>query len=158
MTGQDIALDFQISGNYGALISKMFFYSPLAIFLFLGFLVIFSVARQLELHPMHYLFILTGFFIYYLLGSYMVSYMNIIGAILLSLAISTGIVLYYTMLIKKGKEITRGTAFGLIIFQWIFSVAFFFPEHTGFTITIASVIAFIALMRVTVSIDWQNKW
>ncbi len=158
VTGQNIALSLNISGNYGALISKMFFYSPLAIFLFLGYLVIFTVARQITLHPMHYLFILTGFFIYYLLGSYMMSYMGIIGAIVLSLVISTAIVLYYTVLINKGREVIWGTAFGLIIFQWIFSVAFFFPEHTGFTITIATVIAFIALMRATASIDWENKW
>jgi len=44
------------------------------------------------------------------------------------------------------------------LFQWVFSTAFFVPEHTGFLITIASIIAFLFLIRSTASVDWENKW
>ena len=107
---------------------------------------------------MHYLFMITGYFIFYLLGSYMVSYIPIIAAILLSLAVSTGIIAYYSYLINKGKELVRITLFSSILFQWVFSVAFFIPEHTGFIITIAGIVAFVFLMKRTAATEWENKW
>ena len=158
VTGQNISLKFKISGNYGEIISKLFYYSPVALFLFVALLLVFSVSKGINLHPMHYLFVITGFFIFYLLGSYIVSYMHIIIGILISLAVSTGIILYYTYLINKGKELVKVSAFGVILFQWVFSTAFFVPEHTGFLITIASIIAFLFLIRSTASVDWENKW
>jgi len=158
VTGQNIALKFKIPGNYGEIISKLFYYSPVALFLFVGLLLVFSVSKGTNLHPMHYLFIITGFFIFYLLGSYIVSYMSIIIAVLISLAVSTGIILYYTFLIKKGNELIKVSAGGVLLFQWVFSTAFFVPEHTGFLITIASIVAFLFLIRSTASVDWENKW
>lgn len=158
VTGQSIALTFGIPGNYGAVISKMFMYAPLPIILFTGFLLIVSAARQIRLHPFHYLFIITSFFVYYLIGSYLVSYLPILAAIPVSLIVSGAILLYYVKLIGKGKDIIAASGIGVLIFQWFFSGAFFFPEHTGFLITIASVIAFIVLIKVTAKIDWENKW
>ncbi|PKL17145.1 MAG: hypothetical protein CVV49_12480 [Spirochaetae bacterium HGW-Spirochaetae-5] len=158
VTGQNISLKFKISGNYGEIVSRLFYYSPIALFLFVGFLLVFCTSKEINLHPMHYLFLITGFFIFYLLGSYLVSYMNIMLAIFISLAVSTGIILYYCSLIGKGKDVIRISFFGAFLFQWIFSVAFFVPEHTGFLITIASIAAFVFLMRTTASIDWENKW
>lgn len=158
VTGQNIALKFKISGNYGEIVSKLFYYSPIALFLFVGLLLVFCTARGISLHPMHYLFIITGFFIFYLLGSYMVSYMNIIAAVIISLAVSTGIILYYCRLTGKGKDLVMIAFYGTVLFQWIFSTAFFVPEHTGFLITIAVIAAFIFLVRTTAAIDWENKW
>jgi len=158
VTGQNISLKFKISGNYGEIVAKLFYYSPIALFLFVGFLLVFCISKNVNLHPMHYLFIITGFFIFYLLGSYLVSYMNIILAVFASLAVSTGIIAYYTILIGKGKDLIRIALYGALLFQWIFSIAFFIPEHTGFLITIASIIAFVFLMRTTASVDWENKW
>lgn len=158
VTGQNISLKFKIAGNYGEIVSKLFYYSPIALFLFVGFLLVFCTSKGINLHPMHYLFIITGFFIFYLLGSYLVSYMDIMLAVFASLAVSTGIILYYCSLIGKGKDIIRISLYGAFLFQWIFSVAFFVPEHTGFLITIASIVAFVFLMRTTASVDWENKW
>ncbi len=158
VTGQNISLKFKIAGNYGEVVSRLFYYAPIALFLFVGFFLVFCTSKGISLHPMHYLFIITGFFIFYLLGSYMVSYMSIIIAVLISLAVSTGIILYYCRLIGKGSELVRIAFFGAVLFQWIFSTAFFVPEHTGFLITIASIAAFIFLMKTTSSVDWENRW
>ena len=158
VTGQNIALKFGIAGNYWKTVSRLFYYSPIAIFLFLGLILLFSTAKGVALHPMHYLFIITGFFIFYLLCSYLVSYMPIIAAVLAALVVSTSIVVYYCYLIKKGPDIVRISLYGALLFQWIFSTAFFVPEHTGFIITIASILSFIFLMKTTALIDWENKW
>ena len=155
ITGQNISMDFKIE-DYGAIASKLFYYSPLSLFLFLVSIVIFSMAKNKPLHPMNYLFIIVGFFIFYLFGSYMISYVPVIYGILLALVLSTGLILYYIFLIKKGKELLQLASITAFIFQWIFSIAFFFPEHTGFLITIASIASFIGLMRLTADTDWES--
>ncbi|MCB1189969.1 MAG: US12 family protein [Leptospiraceae bacterium] len=158
ITGQNISLKFDIEGNYGKVASKLFFYSPLALFLFLGSILLFTISRQINLHPMHYLFLIGGFFVFYLLGSYLISYIKMIPGILVSLAISMGIMLYYVYLIKKEQNLIQVTLVASLIFQWIFSLAFFFPEHTGFIITLGSIIAFVALLKSTAQVDWENKF
>jgi hypothetical protein len=157
ITGQDIAVSFKIQGNYGALASELFFYAPLAMLLFTAMLVVFNGAKAIRLHPMHYLFLITGFFIFYLFGSYIVSYIKMIWGILLALALSTSLMVYYSYALGKDKALVKVVFFGALIFQWLFSLAFFFPAHTGFVITIGTIIAFTALIKATASIDWEDK-
>mgnify|MGYP001059550884 CR=1 FL=1 len=102
-------------------------------------------------------FIVTGFFIFYLLGSYLISYLHIVAAVFASLAVSTGIMAYYCFLMGKDRVLLHIVLAGAGIFQWVFSTAFFFPEHTGFLITVASIIAFIGLMRATAGVDWERQ-
>ncbi|MDX1957994.1 MAG: hypothetical protein SFU98_05445 [Leptospiraceae bacterium] len=158
ITGQNISLSFEIPGNYGKVASKLYFYSPLALLLFVGMIVLFTVAKQTHLHPMQYLFLIASFTIFYLLGSYLISYMSIILGILTSLIISTGIMLYYAKLINKGNFLIGLIGASALIFQWFFSIAFFFPEHTGLLITIASVLAFIGLLKSTAEVNWEEKF
>jgi hypothetical protein len=121
-------------------------------------MLIFTASRTIVLHPMHYTFITAGFFIFYLLGSYAVTYMHIFLAIILSLIISSVITWYYTHAIQKGRLLEKITVLCLAVFQWFFSAAFFFPEHTGMFITIASIAALVVLMKLTANTDWENKW
>lgn len=158
ITGQDIALKFQVKGNYGETAYRLFYYSPLALALFTMLILVFSVAKEINLHPMHYLFLMTGFFIFYLLSSYLITYIPVFWGIITSVAVSTGIMVYYAHMLKKEIIFLQSVLMGSIIFQWIFSIAFFFPAHTGFTITIASIISFIILMKQTASVDWDKKW
>lgn len=158
ITGQDIALKFKAPGNYGETAYRLFYYSPLALALFTLMLVVFSVAKEIRLHPMHYLFLMIGFFIFYLLSSYLITYIPILPGIIVSVAVSTGIMLYYAHMINKGTIFLQSVLMGSVIFQWIFSIAFFFPAHTGFTITIASIVAFVVLMKQTSDVDWDKKW
>jgi hypothetical protein len=155
---QGIGLTFAISANYGKLFSKIFFYAPLTIALFLAFLLIFTAAKGIRLHPMHYCFITAGFFVFYLLGSYAVTYIHVLAAILLSLAVSSAITWYYARIIGKGKNLEKIIILCLAVFQWFFSAAFFFPEHTGLLITLASIAALVVLMKITAKTEWEDKW
>lgn len=157
ITDQNISLEFKIE-DYGSLASKLFFYAPLSLFLFLFSVVIFTVSKDISLHPMHYLFIIGGFFIFYLLGSYIISFVNVMLGIVISLAISTSIILYYMHLIKKGSNLFQATGASALIFQWVFSMAFFFPEYTGLLITLASILSFVGLMKVTADTEWEKKF
>ncbi len=154
---QDLGLNFVISSNYGEFFSRIFFYAPLVIFIFMAFIVIFASSKGIALHPVNHVFLLSGFFVFYLLGSYLASYMHIFGALILALSASTGISMYYARLTGKGRELVYITGVGMVIFQWFFSGAFFFPEHTGLLITVASIAALVFLMKMTAKTDWEGK-
>lgn len=158
VSGQNIALEFQIPGNYGSLASKLFYYAPLALLLFTGFLLVVNAAKEIRLHPMHFLFLMTGFFVFYLFGSYIISFVHILLGIALALALSSGIMIYYAYLIRKGPEFLQSVALGAAMFQWLFSIAFFFPAYTGLMITLAAIVALVLLMRTTAAIEWEDKW
>ncbi|MCB1176336.1 MAG: hypothetical protein KDK36_02045 [Leptospiraceae bacterium] len=158
ITGQNIALDFEVEGNYGEVASKLFLYSPLSMFLFVSSLLLITTAKAKHLHPMHYLFIIISFFIFYLLGSYLITYVNVFTGIIISLAVSSGIMLYYVYLLKKGNDLLTSILAAAFIFQWVFSIAFFFPEHTGLLITISTILAFIILLKYTAETEWENKF
>ncbi|MBN2435847.1 MAG: hypothetical protein JXK07_11340 [Spirochaetes bacterium] len=155
---QKIGLDFTIKANYGEIFAKIFYYSPITIFLFIAFLLVFSIARQIRIHPVNFIFVMAGFFVYYLLSSYLVSYLNILVAIAISLTVSTLMSVYYIYSMSKNGELTKIAALCFVIFQWFFSATFFFPKHTGLMITLASVAALFILMKLTAAIDWENKW
>lgn len=158
ITGQNLSIEFEIKGNYGKLASKLFFYSPISLALFLALLLLLAIPNRVQLHPMNYLFIIISYFIFYLLGSYLVTFLDIVPGLLLSLLVSTLILLQYTIALKKGKEIVRYNLLSTLIFQWLFSIAFFFPEYTGLFITLATIGSFIYLSRVTAEIDWEDKF
>ncbi len=158
VTGQNIALTFDISGNWGKIASKLFFYGPLSLGLFASVILIFTIATVRPLHPMNYFFLLGGFFIFYLLTSYFLSFWNVFISVGCGLFISSAITVYYSYLIKKDANLVRVVVGSILIFQWIFSFAFFLPEYTGLIITIAGIASFVALMRYTADIDWENKF
>lgn len=158
ITGQNIAFNFQIAGNWGELVAKLFFLGPLSIFLFIGLLLIYTNGQASRLHPMHYFFYLTSFFIYYLLCSYLVSFLPVLFAVLIALMVSTSLLVYYTYAIGKHRLLIKIIIGGCLLFQWLFSIAFFFPAYTGLLITLASILAFAALMRASAQVDWQGKF
>ncbi|MBE7437984.1 MAG: hypothetical protein HS115_05950 [Spirochaetales bacterium] len=158
ITGQNIAVRFEAPGNWGKLAPRLFYYAPLALFLFLGTILVTAIGKKEILHPVHVFFLSAGFFVFYLLGSYLLSFVPVFVAILLALLVSSSIVIYYVFLIKKDFFMRRMSALALGIFQWLFSLAFFFPEYTGLLITLASIVCFVVLMRQTADIDWENKW
>jgi len=158
VTGQNIALTFEIPGNYGKVASKLFFYGPLSLGLFTAILLIFTLASGKPLYPMNYFFLLGGFFIFYLLTSYVLSFWNVFLSIGAGLILSTSITIYYAYLIKRDLNLVKAVAVSLFIFQWIFSFAFFLPEYTGLIITLAGIASFVAIMRYTAEVDWNDKF
>jgi hypothetical protein len=65
---------------------------------------------------------------------------------------------YYSVLLKKGGILISGIVVSSLIFQWFFSIAFFFPEHTGFLITVATILAFVFLLKTTAETEWEDKF
>lgn len=158
VTGQDIALRFNVSGNYGQFVAKLYWNAPFAVFLFVLVLMVVVKGRQIPLAVMHFLLMTASFFAFYLLGSYLVSYLPVIPALLLALAVSTGMMVYYAVLLKRDKLLVKAVAGSAFVFQWIFSLAFLSPAHAGLVITLTVVATLGVVLKVTAAINWTDKW
>jgi hypothetical protein len=117
-----------------------------------------TISRGENLHLMHFVMILAGFFTMPLLASYLFDMVPMILGLVISLAVSTGIMMYYGILLKRGRPLLSSLGLSAAAFQWVFSLAFFLPEYTGFIVTLAGIASLVLLMRATASTQWEGKW
>ncbi len=116
-----------------------------------------TAARRIQLHPMNHLFIVTR--VLHLLPARLVSHQlpaHRRGGFA-SLAVSTGLMAYYCFLTGKDRVLLRIVLAARGYSSGYSRRRFFFPEHTGFLITVASIVAFIGLMRATAGVDWEDR-
>jgi inner membrane protein involved in colicin E2 resistance len=111
---------------------------------------------QIDIHPMHYLFVAAGFFAFHLLLSYLVGLVNLHLSFIVSAVISVGLVTGY-LAAALGKKFPWKIAIaGQFFFLVLFSYSFFIKGITGLTVAIGSVITLGVLMRVTARVDWNE--
>jgi hypothetical protein len=158
IAAQDVALKFEIPGNYGAIAAKILLYAPVGLWLFMAMFLLLTISRGENLHLMHFVMILAGFFTMPLLASYLFDMVPMILGLVISLAVSTGIMMYYGILLKRGRRLLSSLGLSAAAFQWVFSLAFFLPEYTGFIVTLAGIASLVLLMRATASTQWEGKW
>ncbi|MCP4138550.1 MAG: hypothetical protein GY754_46760 [bacterium] len=158
ITRQPVAISFDSGKRTDEIVAGLYMYSPLAIFLFLAILLVFSIAYDIRLHFMHFVFFGAGFLFFYFFLSYIVSYIGFIPGFILSAMLSGSMLIYYSKILNRGRKLMEGTVIGLVMFQFFFSFAFYFPMHTGFLILIGSAATLFLLMRATAGIDWQGKF
>lgn len=158
ITGQDISLSFKIPGNWGKIVPRLFYFSPLSLFLFFGMIMISIISMQAKMHPMQWLLIGSGFLVFPLLSSYLFTYVHILLGMGIGLMVSTGLILWYVNMLPQGSQLIKTIALSCAGFQWLFSVAFLFPEHTGLMLTLIVILSLAWLMSRTAKTNWEEKW
>ena len=158
ITTQDIGIIIPEKTNDGSIIGRILLFSPLALFFFLIVFLISERALRLELHTIHYLLILSGFGIFYILLLYLVDYAGFIASFAASLALSIVVLSAYVWLVKKVGYLVLYTLFACFMFQGFFSIGFYFTPHTGLIITIAVILTVIGIMLASSKIDWKGKF
>lgn len=158
ITRQPIALSFNSGKKPWEIVANLYYYAPLAIFLFLAVLLVFSLAYNIRLHFMHFLFFGAGFIFFHLFLSYIVSYTGFIAGFIISSIISGGMILFYARQLNRGRRLLEGTLIGLAMFQLFFSLAFYFPAYTGLLILIGSAMTLTIIMKATAGIEWEGRF
>jgi len=158
ITRQPIALSFDSGKKTYEIVSNLYYYSPLAIVLFLAVMLVFSLAYNIRLHFMHFLFFGTGFLFFHFFLSYLVSYTGFIIGFIIASMISGGMILFYAKQLNRGRHLVDAVLIGLAMFQLFFSIAFYFPAHTGILILIGSAISLTVVMKATAEIDWEGRF
>ncbi|MCB1145585.1 MAG: hypothetical protein KDK41_12300 [Leptospiraceae bacterium] len=158
ITGQDIALKIRLEGNWGEIVPRLFFFTPLSLFLFFSLLLIGTLSADVRLHPMQWFLIGAGFFVFPLLSSYLFTYTPVLVAMAIGLVVSTGLMIWYGNMLSIRENLVKPLIISSVVFQWFFSVAFMFPEHTGLLLTVAVIASLAWLMQKSAKTNWEDKW
>jgi hypothetical protein len=156
ITRQDVAVSMPEKLNPGPLAARMSFFAPVCLLFFFVLVTAIGVLRKLSVHPMHYLFVASGFFAFHLLFAYLVDHVNVHGAFIVASLVSMGLVVTY-LRAALGKDFPwTYAALGQLFYLVLFSYSFFLEGMTGLTVTLGSVLTLAALMVLTARLDWNR--
>ena len=156
LTGIDLGMILPARLNPGPWVGKVVTAAPISLFLFFFLLFIFSIVRDLDLHPMHYFFIGAAFFSFHLLLAYLVDHLIIHYAFILSSAVSIVLVTSYMRLVLGTRLAFVEIGLGQFVYLVLFSYTFFFPGYTGLAVTLLCITTLFAAMQFTGRIDWNT--
>ena len=157
VSGQNIGVTIPRPLDVGKATSGVLFFVPLALLFFLGLILLLTSIRGMPLHPMHYLFITGGFFVFHILMSYLVVLVPLAWAFVISLAASCLMAVGYAALIRKGWVVVFSTGLGILLFQLGFSLAQFFPNIRGLILVLIIIAGLGLAMGFTARVDWKGK-
>lgn len=142
--------------NPGPVVSKASFYAPLALLLFLVMLVMITLIKGVDIHPVNYFFISAGFFSFSLLFAELTAHMDLNLAFIISAAISILLVFTYMRLVV-GLRFALGWIMILQLVYFVaFSYSFLLPGYTGLFIVIFCILTLFLVMQLTGRIDWNR--
>jgi inner membrane protein involved in colicin E2 resistance len=142
----------------GPLAGEISYAAPVSLFFFFFLMFIITTLRDIDLHPMNYFFLATAFFAFHLLLAYSVDHISIHAAMVLSSAVSVGLVVSYLRLVVglRFAALEAGTA--QLIYLVLFSYAFFWKGFTGLAITAIAIVTLFVVMQVTGRIRWSERF
>ncbi|MBD3285644.1 hypothetical protein GF359_04220 [candidate division WOR-3 bacterium] len=162
ITGQNIGVVIPEPVDVGKATANIMYFVPLGLIFFLGIILLLTSIKGTPLHPMHYLFLTGGFFVFHVLMSYLPTLMQemasgVLWAFLISFAASALMTLIYSTLIRKGKVVIWSTALGIALFQVGFSLAQFVPKFRGLILALIIIAGLGIAMGFTARVDWKGK-
>ncbi|MES2997319.1 MAG: inner membrane CreD family protein [Verrucomicrobiota bacterium] len=152
-----IAMDMPAVANPGAIAGRITYFAPVSLLFFFAVLVMVSVKRRVNLHPMNYFFLAAGCFAFQLLFAYLVDLLPLLPAFLISAVVSLVLVNGY-LLRTAGAAFARISALAQTAYMVLFSYSFFFDGLTGLVITAGAIITLAILMFFTAGIDWSQSF
>ncbi len=156
ITRQDVGISLPQKLNPGPLAARMSFFAPVCLLFFFVLITSICVTRQIDIHPMHYLFVNAGFFAFHLLFAYTIDLINVHLAFALSAIVSVALVVSYLARALGETFPWKIAALGQGVYLVLFSYSFFLKGMTGLTVTIASIATLAILMRITANTDWSQ--
>lgn len=158
LTGFQIGMDMPNKLNPGPLASQISYFAPVSLLFFFFVVFMISAIKNINLHPMNYVFLAAAFFAFHLLLSYSVDHINIVLAFLISSIVSMFLVISYMRIVVGARFAAVEVGISQFIFLVLFSLAHFFEGYTGLTVTIGAIITLWLMMQLTAKIDWGKKF
>ncbi len=157
ISGIQIGLEMPTKVNPGPFVSRVTFFAPVSLFLFLFLMFIITAMKQVRIHPMNYFFVCAAFFTFHLLLAYLADHVDIHLSLLISSAVSIFLVITYMRLVAGMRFAFLETGLSQFVYLVLFSYTFFLQGYTGLTITILCVITLFVVMQLTGRIDWSKQ-
>ncbi|MBA3685130.1 MAG: inner membrane CreD family protein [Planctomycetes bacterium] len=155
ITRQEIGVIVPERLNPGPLASRITWFAPVCLGFFFVLIATLSVVQRIDVHPMHYLFIASGFAAFHVLLAYLVDQLDIHASFAVAAIASLTLVVSYLAAAVRGFP-WKAAAAGQLFFLVLFSYSFFLKGMTGMTVAIGSVVTLAVLMKVTAGVDWNE--
>ena len=157
ISGIQIGMDMPQKLNPGPWVSRVSFFAPVSLFLFLFLMFIITRVRRINIHPMNYFFVSAAFFSFHLLLAYLVDHIDIHLAFVVSSAVSIFLVISYMRLVVGTRFAFLETGLSQFVYLVLFSYAFFLEGYTGLAITVGCILTLFVVMQNTGRIDWDKQ-
>jgi len=158
ISGVQVGMEMPQRVNPGPFVSRITFFAPISLFLFLFLMFIITTLRTVKIHPMNYFFICAAFFSFHLLLAYLADHITIYLALVISSVVSIFLVISYMRLVVGTRFAFLEIGLSQFVYLVIFSCTFFLSGYTGLAITILSIVTLFAVMQLTGRIDWAKKF
>jgi inner membrane protein involved in colicin E2 resistance len=158
ISGIQIGLKMPHKLNPGPFASRVSFFAPVSLFLFMFLLFIITTIKEIKIHPMNYFFIAAAFFSFHLLLAYLADQVDIRLAFAISAVVSIFLVVSYMRLVVGTKMALLEVGISQFVYLVLFSYAFFLKGITGLSITILCIITLFVVMQLTGRINWEEKF
>ncbi|OGF61981.1 MAG: hypothetical protein A2Y62_20910 [Candidatus Fischerbacteria bacterium RBG_13_37_8] len=155
-SGVNIGISMPEKLNPGPWVSKVTFSAPISLFLFFFVLLIITIIKEVNVHPMNYFFIGAAYFSFHLLLAYLVDHISIHAAFIISSAVSIFLVISYMRLVVGMKFALIGIGIAQFVYLVLFSYTYFFEGFTGLAVTILCICTLFLIMQITGRINWEK--
>lgn len=156
ITNEDVGVVIPERLNPGPLTARITYFAPVCLVFFFVLVAAIHVVYNINIHPMHYLFVAAGFFAFHLLPAYTASLINIHLAFAIAAVVSVALVTSYLTTALHGRLPWKIAAGGQLFFLVLSSYSFFLKGITGLTVAVGAVVTLAVLMRVTAHVNWEE--
>lgn len=158
ISGIQIGMKMPQKLNPGPFVSRVSYFAPVSLFLFLFLMFIITSIKKMNIHPMNYFFIAASFFSFHLLLAYLADHIAIHIAFVICSIVSIALVIMYMRLVVGIRFALFETGLSQFVYLVLFSYAFFLEGYTGLAITICCILTLFAVMMLTGKTDWEKLY
>jgi hypothetical protein len=158
ISGNGIGMTFPERLQPGPLAERITGWAPVALLFYFFVLVVVTVLRNIDLHPVNYFFIAAAFFAFHLLFAYTIDRMPLGSAFALASAVSLFLTISYLRLVVGVRFAAVEAGLAQFFYLILFSLALFNEGTSGLSITIGAIVTLFLCMQWTGRIRWSERF
>ncbi len=158
ISGIQIGMGMPKKLNPGPFVSRVSYFAPVSLFLFMFLVFVISIVKKINIHPMNYFFIAAAFFSFHLLLAYLVDHIALHPSLLICSAVSILLVISYMRLVIGIRFAFLEIGISQFVYLVLFSYAFFLEGFTGLAISICCILTLFIVMQYTARLDWKAQF
>lgn len=157
LTGSSLTIAMPEALQPGPLAAEISFFAPVSLLFFFFVMLLFTVLKGVELHPVNYFFLAAAFFSFHLLLAYLVDHISLTAAFALCSGVSVFLVVSYLRLVVGMRFAAVEAGLAQLVYLILFSAAFFLKGFTGLTVTVGAIMTLFVAMQMTGRIRWSER-
>ncbi|MEZ4318652.1 MAG: hypothetical protein R3F61_14155 [Myxococcota bacterium] len=156
VTGHGMGMVMPEPVQPGPLAASMSFSAPISLGLFMLWIYVLGLLRNIDIHPVNHLFLAATFFSFHLLFGYTTDHIPVEWAFALSSVVSLFLTISYLRLVAGPRFATFEAGGAQLLYLVGFSLAHFWDGFTGLTVTVLGILTLFALGQLTGRIRWSD--